>query len=201
MSYSPLGRLYPTWPPGSHLTNRHNDKTWNRSGVVVKQRGFGQYQIKLDGSGRLSVRTRAHLKPFQSYPQLGTAGKSAPPLLNPSYSLWNHQDGEEAFMSAPTSPIHSQSPRSSLGGDSPPSELCPSSPEPMETQSGHLGDEASLPHRHSATQTPTKAGTGARRTSPGRSPSSPGQRDESPGPQQLPRRSQRSRAPVDKYTT
>ena len=173
---------------------------------MVENKGFGQYQIKLDGSGRLSVRTRAHLKPFQPYPHLGTAGTSAPPLLNPSYSLQTPTDGEDIFRSAPTSPVRSQSPVSSLGGNSPPSELCPSSPEPAESDHGHLGEEASPPLRHTATQTPTKTSKGARRRTPDGSPQRPGQCNQDPCPAQprepqgSPRRSQRSRMPVDKYT-
>ena len=192
--------------PEAGSGNRHNDKTWSRSGLIVENKGFGQYQIKLDGSGRLSVRTRAHLKPFQPYPQLGTAGTSAPPLLNPSYSLQTPTDGEDIFRSAPTSPIRSQSPLSSFGGSSPRSELCPSSPEPAEPSPGLRGKEASSPLRHTATQTPTKTSQGTRRRSPERSPASPGQRDQNPcltqsqSPQGSPRRSQRSRTTVDKYT-
>ena len=192
--------------PEAGSGNRHNDKAWNRSGIVVERKGFGQYQVKLDGSGRLSLRTRAHLKPFQSYSQLGTAGTSAPPLLNPSYSLQTPQEeGEDRFQFAPTSPVRSRSPSLSLGSNSPPSELSPSSPEAMETQPGHRGDDAEAPHRHSATQDPTSASQTTRRRSPDGSPPSPGQynqeigRQQSQSPQGLPRRSSRSRTPVDKY--
>ena len=151
-------------------------------------------------------RTRAHLKPFQSYPQLGTAGTSAPPLLNPSYSLQTPQeDGEDRFQSAPTSPVRSRSPSLSLGSNSPPSELSPSSPEPMETQHGRHGDDAEAPHRHPATQDPTPASQATKRRPSDGGPPSPGQHDQEIGrqqsqsPQGSPRRSSRSRTPVDKY--
>ena len=185
-------------------TNRHNDKTWNRSGIIVEQKGFGQYHVKLDGSGRLSLRTRAHLKPFQSYSHLGTAGASAPPLLSQSYSLQTPQDdGEDKFQSAPTSPIRRYSPSSSPGGSSPPSELSPSSPEPMET--GLPGEDTGPPHRHSATETQEEASQRTRQRSRDGSPSSTGQRNQDPGPRESrspqgsPRQSGRARAPVDKY--
>ena len=168
--------------PEAGSGNRHNDKAWNRSGIVVERKGFGQYQVKLDGSGRLSLRTRAHLKPFQSYSQLGTAGTSAPPLLNPSYSLQTPQEeGEDRFQFAPTSPVRSRSPSLSLGSNSPPSELSPSSPEAMETQPGHRGDDAEAPHRHSATQDPMPASQTATRSPRDGSPSSPGQCDQEIG--------------------
>ena len=151
------------------VQERQNNKSWNRSGIVVENKGFGQYRIKLDGSGRLSLRTRAHLKPFHSYPQLGTAGTSAPLLLDPSYTLRNAQQDEgDNVQSAPTTPIRSQSPTFSLGGDSPPSELSPSSPEPMEMEPDQ--------------------------------PEEPVPQSRSESPQGSPRRSQRLRTPVDKYT-
>ena len=172
---------------------------------MVERKGFGQYQVKLDGSGRVSLRTRAHLKPFQSYSQLGTAGTSAPPLLNPSYSLQTPQEEDDRFQSAPTSPVRSRSPSLSFGSNSPRSELSPSSPEAMETTPGHHGDDPEATLRHSATQDPTPASQTAERGSTDGSPPSPGQRDQEVGrqqsqsPQGSPRRSSRSRTPVDKY--
>merc|ERR1711911_85538 len=57
--------------PGSG--NRHNnERIWNRTGIIVEAKAHGQSLIKLDGSGRLSLRSRQHLKPFHSYlPTLG----------------------------------------------------------------------------------------------------------------------------------
>ena len=37
---------------------------WNRSGLIVEVLPFRQYRVKYDGSGRLQVRNRQHLKPF-----------------------------------------------------------------------------------------------------------------------------------------
>ena len=37
-------------------------KVWDRSGLVVEFRGHRQYLIRLDGSGRVSLRNRKHLK-------------------------------------------------------------------------------------------------------------------------------------------
>ena len=37
---------------------------WNRSGIVVEVLPFRQYRVKYDGSGRLQVRNRQHLKAF-----------------------------------------------------------------------------------------------------------------------------------------
>ena len=43
-------------------------KKWDKSGVVLADKGKSQYQVKLDGSGRITLRNRAFLKrmvPFQ----------------------------------------------------------------------------------------------------------------------------------------
>ena len=37
---------------------------WNRSGVVVEVLGNDQYSVKVDGTGRLTLRNRKHLKPI-----------------------------------------------------------------------------------------------------------------------------------------
>ena len=44
-----------------HPANPHR---WDRSGLVVEQRPHASYTVKLDGSGRLAIRTRQHLRPI-----------------------------------------------------------------------------------------------------------------------------------------
>ena len=39
-------------------------KKWDRSGIIVEYRGNRQYLVRLDGSGRLSLRNRRFLKPI-----------------------------------------------------------------------------------------------------------------------------------------
>ncbi|KAG0713911.1 hypothetical protein GWK47_015165 [Chionoecetes opilio] len=59
------GHFRSTITPGSGvLVQNQANKTWDRSGIVVEARDNRQYLIKLDGSGRLSLRTRKHLKPL-----------------------------------------------------------------------------------------------------------------------------------------
>ena len=51
-----------------NLTGNH-PKRWDRTGRVVEVRQFHQYVVKMDGSGRLTIRNRQHLRkfvPFQS---------------------------------------------------------------------------------------------------------------------------------------
>ena len=54
-----------------NLTGNH-PKRWERTGVVVEVRQFHQYVVKIDGSGRLTIHNRQHLRqftPFQSRTQ------------------------------------------------------------------------------------------------------------------------------------
>ena len=52
--------------PGTHVRVQNQmSKVWDREGVVVEQRPYRQYTIRLEGSGRLSVRNRRHLKAVQ----------------------------------------------------------------------------------------------------------------------------------------
>ncbi|KAK3881297.1 hypothetical protein Pcinc_014248 [Petrolisthes cinctipes] len=53
-----------TLAPGSSvLVQDQHTKTWNRTGTVVESKGNKQYLIRLQGSGRISLRTREHLRP------------------------------------------------------------------------------------------------------------------------------------------
>lgn len=49
-----------TLPPGRHP---NQSPRWDQSGTVLETRPHGAYIIKMDGSGRVSQQTRAHLKP------------------------------------------------------------------------------------------------------------------------------------------
>ena len=51
--------------PGDRVLvqDQQHSKKWNRAGVVIEAKGYRQYLIKLDGSGRISLRTREHLRP------------------------------------------------------------------------------------------------------------------------------------------
>ena len=53
-----------------------NAKKWDKSGVILADKGNSQYQVKLDGSGRVTLRNRAFLKrivPFMMKKQEGRA--------------------------------------------------------------------------------------------------------------------------------
>ena len=44
---------------------------WDRSGTVIEGRGYRQYRIRLEGSGRVSLRNRRHLRVTLSPPSTG----------------------------------------------------------------------------------------------------------------------------------
>ena len=64
-------RPLPSLKVGDHvyvqnLTGNH-PKRWERTGVVVEVRQFHQYVVKIDGSGRLTIRNRQHLRQFTPF--------------------------------------------------------------------------------------------------------------------------------------
>ena len=63
-SHTPLQPL----APGQHVLIQNGasraPKRWDRSGLIVEALPFRQYRVKYDGSGRLQVRNRRHLKAF-----------------------------------------------------------------------------------------------------------------------------------------
>ena len=46
-----------------NLTGNH-PKRWERTGTIVEVRQFHQYVVKIDGSGRLTLRNRQHLRKY-----------------------------------------------------------------------------------------------------------------------------------------
>ena len=58
-----------------NLTGNH-PKRWECTGVVVEVRQFHQYVVRVDGSGRVTLRNRQHLRKFT--PFWSKSGKNAP---------------------------------------------------------------------------------------------------------------------------
>ena len=55
-------------------------KRWDKSGVVLSDKGHSQYQIKLDGSGRVTLRNRAFLKRIVPFSTAEETSKGAGPV-------------------------------------------------------------------------------------------------------------------------
>ena len=49
-----------------NLTGNH-PKRWERTGVVIEVRQFHQYVVRVDGSGRVTLRNRQHLRKFTPF--------------------------------------------------------------------------------------------------------------------------------------
>ena len=45
------------------MVQDQQSRLWNRTGTVIESRGSRQYTVRLDGSGRVTMRTRRHLRP------------------------------------------------------------------------------------------------------------------------------------------
>ena len=73
---------------------RNHPRKWERTGVVVETRQFHQYVVRIDGSGRVTLRNRQHLRkftPFHKSPDTVVKELSAPPppLPSPAESVNN----------------------------------------------------------------------------------------------------------------
>ena len=76
-------------------------KKWDKSGVVVEVRSNDQYTVKVDGSGRLTLRNRQFLRKYDSHklvPELGRIYTRSGPTIDPpasSYSEEVHAPSEQ----------------------------------------------------------------------------------------------------------
>lgn len=61
-------------------------RKWDRRGVVTEVRPHRQYTVKLEGSGRLTVRNRRHLRPVRGAPMVpaGANASPSPPAPRPA---------------------------------------------------------------------------------------------------------------------
>ena len=75
-----------------NLVGNHPRK-WERTGVVVETRQFHQYVVRIDGSGRVTLRNRQHLRkftPFHKSPDTVVKELTAPlPYSSPAESVNN----------------------------------------------------------------------------------------------------------------
>merc|ERR1712082_186569 len=79
--------------PGRHpranitcqVLNQHGNQPlrWEKTGVVMESGDLDVYVVKVDGSGRLSKRTRAHLRPVQVYDDVRPQQMPELPLAGP----------------------------------------------------------------------------------------------------------------------
>ena len=84
---------YRNTPDRDRVQNQTGEKPtrWDKTGSVVEVKGFDRYVVKIDGTGRLSMRNRKFLSKFIPY------GKSDP---NTQY----HDNDDASFRSTPRRP-------------------------------------------------------------------------------------------------
>ena len=125
-----------------NLVGNH-PRRWERTGVVVEVRQHHQYVVKFDGSGRLTLRNRQHLRkftPFQpSRDQIIQSFIPAGTETNPGESLIPEEISEPVQipsnipspgLSTPPSPIEIEAPINQPAQTSEVDVPPPSSPEP-----------------------------------------------------------------------
>jgi len=58
-------------------------KAWSKSGTVVEVRSYRQYTVRIDGSGRITLRNRSHLKEASPLDPLSSPAQQMSPELPP----------------------------------------------------------------------------------------------------------------------
>ena len=74
-------RLPPLATGARVLVQDRNTGLWNRAGLVVEALDNRQYQVRLEGSGRVTLRTRTHLRPAPTQ----TDSVPSDPVWQPAY--------------------------------------------------------------------------------------------------------------------
>ena len=82
MANSTPRRLPPIAPGTRVRVQNQASNVWDRTGLVVEALPYRQYTIRLDGSGRVSLRNRKHLRPTLT-PALPEATSGAPSTTSP----------------------------------------------------------------------------------------------------------------------
>jgi len=117
---------------GTHPTK------WDRSGTVVESPGYDQYRVKVDGSGRLTLRNRRFLRAY-------TPATSSIPQPSPAQSLpagTVEQKSQPCPPSPPTRPLEAPQPSVTAPRVTPPDVPSPTDvPSPHITQGATPSDD------------------------------------------------------------
>ena len=85
----------------------NHPKRWERTGVIVEVRQFHQYVVRVDGSGRVTLRNRQHLRKFTPFRPEGLRPQLPPILNTPSVQRHPLPDAPQvvAPQAAPPRPL------------------------------------------------------------------------------------------------
>ena len=144
-SASPAGRrVFLQNQQGPHSTK------WDRSGVIVESLSHDQYRVKVDGSGRLTLRNRRFLR---AYTPATPTIQTHQPLVKPSGVNEKHERpspvGPDLGVSSPTPAVAPNS-NPSDRAQSPPTTARPP-PDDCEPQPGTVNPEPPAPPMYSPT--------------------------------------------------
>ena len=91
------------------IQNQHgpHPMKWDKSGTVVEVMGYDQYKIKVDGSGRISIRNRKFLRKIVPFNSTSNTSHSLPPEQTPFSTQDNlsHRPGSPTQEQAGGDPI------------------------------------------------------------------------------------------------
>ena len=74
--------------PGARVwVQDQTSKAWSKSGTVVEVHPYRQYAVRMDGSGRISIRTRGHLKEAARQPEPPASPQEPEPPASPREPL------------------------------------------------------------------------------------------------------------------
>ena len=77
------------------LSQNMRTKKWDKSGRIIEVKGFRQYLMKMNGSGRLSLRNRRHLQKLNSM-SIKTAEIQHPVHCSEDYPTQNRDQDEDS---------------------------------------------------------------------------------------------------------
>jgi hypothetical protein len=78
--------------------NGNHPTKWDRSGIIMESQGNDQYLVKIDGSGRLTLRNRRFLRKYTTASPTITYPKSSAPLSDGPASDLESDSGVDQYM-------------------------------------------------------------------------------------------------------
>ena len=82
----------------------NHPRRWERTGIVVEVRQYHQYVIRVDGTGRVTIRNRQHLRKFTPFHNPVIPGSLVTPTVAPDDAVTgNPSPSTQPHMSRPAS--------------------------------------------------------------------------------------------------
>ena len=173
-------------------------RRWDKTGTVIEVRQNDQYVVRVDGSGRVTVRNRKFLRKYQPVVR-------PPPRLSVDVDIWAPNSRSPSPPPSPTPPLTATPPPTAPAHDpsppAPPTPAVPAQPASPSALPTPSTPPRPRPHAASPSALPTPSTPPRPRLSPSRSVSVPpmsppmGPSPSAAVPPAAPRRSTRDRRP------